>query len=124
MKKQGKGIVKTLKNNKGQALVEFVILLPIIILILFIIIDFANVFYNKNHLESTIDDISIMITNGLTKEEIDNHIDNKNINYEVSIKDGYATITVEEKISFITPFSNYIFKDDYKIKTKKVIIYE
>ena len=37
-------VIALRKNNKGQALVEFVIILPIIIMILFIVIDFAFVF--------------------------------------------------------------------------------
>ena len=44
-------------NKSGQALVEFVIILPIIMMIIFVIIDFSNVFYQKNHLESITNDI-------------------------------------------------------------------
>ena len=45
-----KGFVLT--NNKGQALVEFILIFPIIVLILCIIIDFSNVFVSENKLEN------------------------------------------------------------------------
>ena len=44
-------------DKKGQALVEFVIIMPIIMMLLFVIIDFSNIFYQKNHLENITNDI-------------------------------------------------------------------
>lgn len=123
MKNLEKGTAKILKN-KGQALVEFVLLLPILILVLFIIIDFANIFYNKNHLEGILNDVVTMVENNYSKKEIEKVIANKNIIYIISIEDNYATIKLEEKINFITPFSNKIFNDNYKITTQRVILYE
>ena len=46
------------KNKNAQALVEFVLILPIIIMIIFIIIDFSNILYQKNHLEGTLSDVT------------------------------------------------------------------
>ena len=39
-------------NRKGQALVEFVLILPIFIMILFSIVDFGMIFNKKNELEN------------------------------------------------------------------------
>ena len=127
MKKEknlGKVFVKILKN-KGQALVEFAMILPILIMILFVVIDFASIFYNKNHLEGVLNDVVLMVENDVSKATIEEKIDNKNITYEISrTNDGFVTIKLEQKINFITPFSNLFFKEDYKINTKRVIIYE
>ena len=57
-------------NRKGQALVEFVLILPIMILILFTIFDFGNILSSKNKLESTSTDIARLVRNGSTQEEI------------------------------------------------------
>lgn len=46
-----------MNNKRGQALVEFAILLPIFVFILFACIDFGKIFYIKNNLESRMDDI-------------------------------------------------------------------
>lgn len=113
-----------MKNNKAQALVEFVLLLPVIIMILFIVIDFASVFYKKNHLEGILDDVVVMVKNGLTKEEIVKSIDDHSIYYTIKTDGNTATITLEQKIDFITPFSGSIFNNNFKINTKRVILYE
>ena len=39
-------------NRKGQALVEFVLILPIFILMLFAIVDFGMILSKKNELEN------------------------------------------------------------------------
>ena len=36
-----------MKNNKGQALVEFIIVLPILLLIIISIVDFGNIISKK-----------------------------------------------------------------------------
>ena len=46
-----------MKNSKGQALVEFVIILPITLMLMFCIIDFGRVISVKSDLESKTDDI-------------------------------------------------------------------
>lgn len=112
-----------MRNNKAQALVEFVLLLPVIIMVLFIVIDFASVFYKKNHLEGILDDVVVMVENGFTKEEIVKSIDDPSINYTIKIGEKTATITLEQKIDFITPFSGSVFKNNFKINTKRVILY-
>ena len=57
-------------NRKGQALVEFVLILPILIFILFAIIDFGNIFSTKNTLENNSADIIELFNNGSSIDEI------------------------------------------------------
>ena len=111
-----KGFVLT--NNKGQALVEFILIFPIIVLILCIIIDFSNVFVSENKL----DDVIYLIRNN-KENDINNILDN-NTKYSISKSGSYATIELTSKVKFITPFSNIFFKNDYNISTKRVILYE
>ena len=110
-----KGFVLT--NNKGQALVEFILIFPIIVLILCIIIDFSNVFVSENKLENKLDDVIYLIRNN--KEN-----DINNTKYSISKSGSYATVELTSKVKFITPFSNIFFKNDYNISTKRVILYE
>jgi len=49
-------------NRKGQALVEFVLILPILIFILLAFVDIARLMIMKNHLESILFDIKIDTT--------------------------------------------------------------
>ena len=122
-KKQVKDTVKKL-TNKGQALVEFVILLPIILFIIFVIIDFATIFYNKNHLEGVINTVATMASDHASDNEILKVIDDKDINYSITYESKYATITLSKDVSLVTPFSNFVLKNPYPIKVERVIIYE
>ena len=57
-------------NRKGQALVEFVLILPIFIMILFSIVDFGMIFNKKNELENISIDIMNLLNNNNKIEEI------------------------------------------------------
>ena len=46
-----------MNKNRGQALVEFIIIVPILLLILLGIVDFGNIIYRKLTLESTLDTV-------------------------------------------------------------------
>ena len=72
-------LIQMRRNSKGQALVEFVIILPIILMILFIIIDFSNIFYQKNHLESTLNDVVEYKENGKSNSYIKDKINDSSI---------------------------------------------
>ena len=40
------GMVGGIMNRKGQALVEFVLIMPVLIFIIFVIVDFGTIFNN------------------------------------------------------------------------------
>lgn len=44
-------------NKKGQALVEFLLILPILIFILLLVVDFGRLMVMRNHLESVLSSI-------------------------------------------------------------------
>lgn len=124
VKKQEKDIVLNQKiKNKGQALVEFVIILPIIMIIIFVIIDFSNVFYQKNNLESIMNSVVTYKENGKSNEYIKNQIkDDVKITYEIN--DENLTINISKDIKLITPFSSMFFESPYTISTERIILYE
>lgn len=106
-------------NNKGQALIEFVLLLPIIIFIIFGIIDFGIIFNEKNTLENNSLDIINLYNNGETLEDIKEIYKDKSIKVEEDEK--YYTLIVSKKINLITPGLSKIFGDPYIIKTERVV---
>lgn len=116
-------VIALRKNNKGQALVEFVILLPIIIMILFIVIDFAFIFYTKNSLEGVMEEVSLYQQNGKSYDEIKEILDT-----DTTIKYNYQgdklEIVLTKKVDLITPFASSILSDPYKITTKRVLFNE
>lgn len=120
-----KDIVQHLiKNNKAQALVEFVLLLPVLLFILFIIFDFANIFYHKNHLEGIINDVAVLVENKASDKKIKETINNKSITYTIEPNEEFAKIKLTEKVSLVTPFSNIVFDNPYIIYTERTVSYE
>ena len=123
-KKQEKDIVLNQKiKNKGQALVEFVIILPIIMIIIFVIIDFSNVFYQKNNLESIMNSVVTYKENGKSNEYIKNQIKD-DVKITCEINDENLTINISKDIKLITPFSSMFFESPYTISTERIILYE
>ncbi len=99
-------------NKKGQALVEFIIILPIMIFVLLAIVDFGIMSYNKNRLENMIDDVSKMYKNNETTEEINKFIkdNDKDITYQINNKEKYITIKLSKKYKSIVPGIDKMFK--------------
>lgn len=109
-------------NNKGQALVEFVLILPIFIIILFTIIDFGTIINTKNSLENDSIDIVELIKND---EDIDNIKSlYKNINITITIDNNYKRILLEEPVKIITPGLNRVLSNPYMVKIERVIYNE
>ena len=112
-------------NKKGQALVEFIIILPIIIFILLAIIDYGTISHTKSKLENIITDVSSMIKNNENEEEINKFVEenDNNLNLEILKEEKYITIKLYKKYDYITPGLNKIFKTD-NINIERKIYYE
>ena len=106
-------------NRKGQALIEFVLILPLFILILFAIIDFGLIMSKKNELENMSIDVVTLIKNGKNIDEINNMYSDVLITKE----DGndFVKIKLSENISVMTPGLNLILGNPYKIEIERNI---
>ena len=111
-------------DKKGQALVEFVIILPILIMILFATIDFGLIIYNKSKLESKLNDVVNMVKNNEAENIINDFInkdaDNKTT-YRIKKEDSYTTIKLFTTVEIITPGLNLVLDNPYKISVSRVI---
>lgn len=106
-------------NNKGQALVEFVLILPIFIFLLLVIIDFGIIFNEKNKLENNSLDIINLYKNGETIDNIKTIYKKNEI--EILEIDGYDRVTIKTKVKLITPGLSRIFGSPYTIKVERNI---
>ena len=106
-------------NRKGQALVEFVLILPIFIFILFVIVDFGMILSKKNELENVSVDVISMIKNDDTIFDIKKHYPELQIDIEEDEK--YIVVTISENIDIITPGLNRVFGDPYEIVVERTI---
>ena len=110
-------------NQKGQALVEFVIILPIMILLVFCVVDFGRVISVKSELENITSDAVMFYQNGKMPEEINSILlkDNDKVKIKYEVKDDYITIITTKKIKPVTPGLSYIPVNVFDISASRVI---
>ena len=113
-----------MKNKKGQALVEFVLILPVMLMIIFCMIDFGRVIALKSDLDGVCFDAITFYQNGKDKDEIVNILSKneiKDIKLDIEVKDDYIVISATKKINPITPGLTYIKKDIFNVTESRVI---
>ena len=106
-------------NRKGQALVEFVLILPIFLLILFAIVDFGMILSKKNELENVSIDVISMIKNNDNINEI--KMLYPDIEIDISSDNKYTTIKIYESMDIMTPGLNIVLGDPYEILVERTI---
>lgn len=106
-------------NRKGQALVEFILILPIFLFIMFAIVDFGMIFSKKNELENISFDVVTMVKNNVDISEIKDRYSDIVIN--ISSDDKYTVISISSDIDIITPGLNRIFGDPYNVIVERTI---
>lgn len=121
------GRVDLMKNKQsGQALIEFVIILPVIILLIFSFIDLGRIVLENNRLEN----LTTIVINKYKEtndyEETKKYINSleDNINLDISISDNLLTISLSKDISLVTPGLNNILDNPYIVKSERVVNYE
>lgn len=108
-------------NNRGQALIEFVLILPIFIFILFAVIDFGFIFSKKSILENDSNDIINLYNSGMSVEEIRNIYNDDNL---VILDNGsYYEFNISTSVKIITPGLNLVLGDSYLISVERVVPY-
>lgn len=106
-----------MKDNRGQALVEFVLVLPVIILVLFGMIEISNLIYQKYQLETHIDPIIELYKDD---EELVNNYQNKNKFNATFDKNGdLVKVTLTKRVSLITPGITSFLGNPFEVKTER-----
>lgn len=104
-------------NKKGQALVEFIILLPIFLLLITVLYDIGNIFYNKFNLQKDLDTVrDLYKQNNLS--QIEEYISEKNYNIKYENKENLITIILDKKIDAV------ILDNKFEIKELITIVKE
>ena len=122
------------KNSRAQALIEFVLILPILIILLFAIVDFGNIFVTKSDLESksklaydiisdnkdiTEDDLKSKIVSEIRKND-------SKINVTISFDNESELLNLKltKRVNIITPGLNLIIGYPYNASVERVIKYD
>ena len=104
-------------NRKGQALVEFVLILPIFIMILFSIVDFGMIFNKKNELENISIDIINLLNNNNKIEEIQKEY--PKVDIKLTNEEKYTIVEISTKVNIITPGLNRVLGNPYIVKVER-----
>ena len=112
-----------MKNTRGQALVEFLLIIPILMLIILGFIDICNIITSKYKLEDQMSTIVNLYENN-SNDSIEKFTKANNLNIKFSTYDNYTTISLTKNITIITPILNNILGKNMKIETKRMIYNE
>ena len=113
-----------MRNCKGQALIEFIMVLPVLILLVMGVFDFGNILYKKNIMQSMLDDIEEMYENN-NLASIDNYVKKEGLKIEYTSEDEFMKITISKNIEIITPGLSNILGSPYTITEERLVyVYE
>lgn len=107
-----------MKNSKGQALIEFVLILPILIIIVMYIIDASKIAIQKNNIENDMN-VIVELYNNQKQEELNNYITSNNIEINYQKENSLTTITIKKQANYTTKLIKNILGN--KIETKRTV---
>ena len=109
-----------MKNNKGQALVEFVIIMPIFLLILITIIDYSNIAFKKYSLQNDLDVVGDMYKDDKISE-INSYVVENNLEISFNSQGTLEVITLSKDVKVTSPILSRVLGNPYKISIDKKI---
>ncbi|MBE6144230.1 MAG: hypothetical protein E7169_01500 [Firmicutes bacterium] len=109
-----------MKSVKGQALVEFVIIIPIFFIILFSAIDLGNIIYKKYQMENDLDYVVDLYRQNKTSE-INVYVNKQGLILKTEKIEETVKISLEKTVKINTPGMNIIINNPYKIVVDRVV---
>ncbi len=109
-----------MKMNKGQALVEFIIILPVALLLVLGVIDFGNIIYKKYTLENDLDTVVDLYQNDQA-QAMNDYVTKNNLSLNIDSGEEYVTVSISKRVRVYTPGLGQIINNPFAIETKRVI---
>lgn len=97
-------------NKKGQALIEFIIILPIFIMLMLAVFDYVRIYSEKSNLESVIEDVILS-----------NELNDDNITILKETDDEKTKYTLNKSIDIYSPVISVIIGNKYVVSVSRVI---
>lgn len=97
-------------NKKGQALIEFIIILPIFIMIMLAVFDYVRIYSEKSNLESVMEDAILS-----------NELKDDNITLLKELDDEKTKYTLNKSIDIYSPVISVIIGDKYVVSVSRTI---
>lgn len=107
-------------NKKGQALVEFILILPVILLIFMALIDVGSIFMQKIDLSNTMNTVSDLYQHG-DKKELMAYVAKEDLKYSESVTGDMVKLTLNKSVDVSAPILRNVLGKRYTIEASKVI---
>ena len=107
-------------SKRGQALTEFVLVLPVILIILLVIFNISYVYIEKYNLESDMETITDMYKNGDMKS-LGAYTAKEDLRFNEKKTGNLTELKVSKNILISAPILNQVLGKDFKIETSKTI---
>ena len=112
-------------KRRGQSLVEFIIILPIFLMLVLGVIDLGNIMISKMQLEENLSDAVLAYEKDKSLEEIKNDLKlSKNYELTEEKNNEYTTLKLTKSIDLITPGFHLILDNPYEIVATRSILNE
>lgn len=117
-------------NNKGQSLVLFILILPILLGIMVLVIDMGNVFYKKNEINNTLE---FVLNYGLEmvqndSEKKDDEIDETEsikleteLSEEVVSEENFMEVELD-KLKTLLQYNLEQYQNEIRLEDEKIVI--
>ncbi len=107
-------------NKKGQALVEFVLVLPVLLIVIMSLIDVGNIFMNKYELNKDLEVVTTIYQNH-DKKELLAYTANENIEFSESLNNHLTVLTLKKDIEINAPILSNILGKKYTVEVSRSI---
>lgn len=104
-----------MKNQRGQALVEFVLILPVLILLFLGLFDIGNYMYERYQLTNDIDLLIDLYQEG-KDEQTASYLTEHQLTLTTSKQNNLLTFRLTKKISIRTPGLSQVLKNTIEVK--------
>ncbi len=109
-----------MKRQKGQALIEFILILPVLLMIITCMFDIGSILYTKYKMNQTLDTVSeIFLNQG--EEEANNYAIKEQVKLKYQKNKESYEITVSKKQNITTPGLNKVLGNPYIIEETKIV---
>lgn len=109
-----------MKENRGQALVEFIIIIPVLVLVISALIDFGNIIYQKYQLEGELDLVTDMYQNN-ELDKMNTYVSDINASIKIEKDNQFITVILTKDVNINTIILNNVIGQKYPISVKKSI---
>ncbi|MCI9110451.1 MAG: pilus assembly protein [Bacilli bacterium] len=107
-------------NKKGQALVEFILILPVILMVFMALIDIGSIFVQKIDLNNSMNTVSDLYQNG-DKKELMAYVAKENLKYDETLTGDMVTLMLKKNVTVSAPILSNVLGKKYQIETSKVV---